>query len=107
MKQISLVEVDKIAALAKVSLTPEERSAMVAELGSILAYIGRLGEAVTTDVEPFVFDSTPLADTRSDRAQSFSAQEPLLFPERMREGLLATKKVFNERKKGNARSEHS
>ncbi len=49
MAHISLVEVQKIAQLCRIALTPMEEERMTKELGGILAYIEKLQELDTTD----------------------------------------------------------
>ena len=44
--------VERIARLARLSLTGDERTAMVSDLSNILGYIEKLDELDTRDVEP-------------------------------------------------------
>lgn len=50
--RISLEEVDHIATLARLGLTPEERERFREQMASILAYVDTLGELDTSNVPP-------------------------------------------------------
>jgi aspartyl-tRNA(Asn)/glutamyl-tRNA(Gln) amidotransferase subunit C len=50
--RIRLVEVEHVARLARLSLSPEEKERMREQLDRILGYIDKLRELDTTDVEP-------------------------------------------------------
>lgn len=50
--RISEKDVDYVANLANLELTPEERTRLVKDLDSILTYIDRLNELDTTNVPP-------------------------------------------------------
>ena len=45
-------DVDKVAKLAKLELTDEERAQFGEQLPSILAYVSKLGEVDTSQVDP-------------------------------------------------------
>ena len=62
--RISENDVDYVANLANLELTPEERARMVKDLDSILSYIDRLNELDTNNVPPMaqVFAQTKSAD---------------------------------------------
>lgn len=49
---ISLQEVDRIAKLARLSITSEEKAIFGSQLGKTLDYIKKLNELDTSDVEP-------------------------------------------------------
>ncbi len=49
---ISRAEVEKVAELARLSLSEEELDRMTGQLGEILGYIGLLSELDTENVEP-------------------------------------------------------
>jgi aspartyl-tRNA(Asn)/glutamyl-tRNA(Gln) amidotransferase subunit C len=91
-------QVEKIATLARLSLTDDERARFAVQLSSIIDYVGALGEVDTEGVEPMQH-SIPIQNV-------FGADEPApvdaatraallaLFPER--EGdLLKVKAVFS------------
>ena len=52
MSSLTKAQVEHIAKLARLSLTPAEAEKMAKELSSILQYIEMLGEVPTDDVEP-------------------------------------------------------
>lgn len=52
MAQISRADVQKIARLCRIALTPAEEERMAKELGSILGYVEKLRELDTTHVPP-------------------------------------------------------
>ena len=49
---IPAVDIDKLAALARLDLTPEESAELGPEMASILAFVRKLGELDTEGVEP-------------------------------------------------------
>jgi aspartyl-tRNA(Asn)/glutamyl-tRNA(Gln) amidotransferase subunit C len=46
------LDIDHVAKLARIALTPEEKAAFSAQLGDVLAYIALLREADVSGVEP-------------------------------------------------------
>ncbi len=62
---ISRDDVQRVAALAQLSLTPEEEARMATELGAILEYIEML-RAVPTDGVDVTTHPVPLADALDD-----------------------------------------
>ncbi len=52
MATITREEVERIAALARLALTPEEAGRMTRELAQVLDYVGQLSELDLADVEP-------------------------------------------------------
>jgi aspartyl-tRNA(Asn)/glutamyl-tRNA(Gln) amidotransferase subunit C len=76
MAGIDRAEVERIAALARLELAPDEAERMTVELAAILGYVEQLGALDTEAVEP-TSHALPLATPlREDRA------EPPLAPER-------------------------
>ena len=49
---ITSSDIDKIAKLAKLNLSDDERKKFVSQLGDIISYVEKLGELDTTAVEP-------------------------------------------------------
>ncbi len=50
--EISLAEIEKLAALARIALTDEEKKSLQQDMGSILTYVDQIKNAAgTTDVE--------------------------------------------------------
>ena len=54
MSTITEQDVDYVAGLAQLSLDDETKERLVQELGAILAYMDKLNELDTSDVEPMV-----------------------------------------------------
>jgi aspartyl-tRNA(Asn)/glutamyl-tRNA(Gln) amidotransferase subunit C len=46
------IDVQHVAALARLALTPEEQALLAAQLGQILDHAARVGEVAAADVEP-------------------------------------------------------
>jgi aspartyl-tRNA(Asn)/glutamyl-tRNA(Gln) amidotransferase subunit C len=46
-------EVQRVAMLARLRLTPEEEERLTAQLDNILHYVGKLNELDTSGIEPF------------------------------------------------------
>lgn len=63
--KITRPDVERVAALAHLELTPEELARMQQQLDSILGYIEKLNELDTTNVEPM---AQALAELRPDAA---------------------------------------
>lgn len=49
---LSAADVEKVALLARLILTPDELKSMTAELGQIVTYVDQLAEVDTNGVEP-------------------------------------------------------
>ena len=56
---ITEADVDKIAQLAHLEITPEERRALTPQMASIVAYVEQLNELDTSAVEPAIGGLTP------------------------------------------------
>ncbi|MGE5216363.1 MAG: Asp-tRNA(Asn)/Glu-tRNA(Gln) amidotransferase subunit GatC [Chloroflexota bacterium] len=71
--------VRRVALLARLELTPQEETGLIRQLDSILAYMDKLAELDTTDVEPFTHavDGTIYA-LREDRVTHHPNAEALL-----------------------------
>ena len=52
MAHLTRDDVERVAALARLSLSDEEAERMAAELDTILSYVGLLGEVDTDGIEP-------------------------------------------------------
>ena len=79
---LSLEEVSRIAALARLELTPAEAEVMRGELNAILAMVDALGQVDTAGIEPMAHpqeSAQPLRDdrvTEPDRRAEFQAVAP-------------------------------
>src|SRR5687768_11978724 len=61
-------DVEKIATLAHLEITDEERRALTPQMASIVAYVEQLNELDTSRVEPAIGGLTPEGErTRADR----------------------------------------
>lgn len=94
---ISREDVEHVAALASLALTPEEMDRLARDLGSILGYVAELQSLDTTGIAPLTHVSelfpaglgTPLADTlRADEPR------PSLPRELIMQGAPATDGTF-------------
>ena len=56
---ITEADVDKIAQLAHLEITPEERRALTPQMAAIVAYVEQLNELDTSAVEPAIGGLTP------------------------------------------------
>jgi aspartyl-tRNA(Asn)/glutamyl-tRNA(Gln) amidotransferase subunit C len=56
---ITEADVDKIAQLAHLDITPEERRALTPQMAAIVAYMEQLNELDTSAVEPAIGGLTP------------------------------------------------
>lgn len=96
--KLSLEEVERIAALARLELSAEEKVAFVRQLSSILEYVDKLGAANTTDVEPMAH-VLPIRNVfREDVAEACdpAVRDALIaaFPDKQSD-LLKVKAVFS------------
>lgn len=87
--------IDKIAHLARLELSSDEKKHLTKELESILKYIDRLSTVNTTDVPLFTNATQGLAQLRRDSVISFADPRLLLTKDRFKEDLLVTKGVFS------------
>ena len=72
---ISEKDVDKIARLAKLELSDEERERYASQLDSIVAYVEKLSEVDTTGVEPLAHVNDILNVWREDKSRSSLSEE--------------------------------
>jgi len=70
--------VEYLEKLGRISLTPEEKEKTQKELGSILAYIDKLGELDTTGVEPMSHAFGRTNVTREDVVTNDDMQDLIL-----------------------------
>ncbi|KHJ38429.1 glutamyl-tRNA(Gln) amidotransferase subunit C [Pedobacter glucosidilyticus] len=70
--------VDKIAHLARLVLTEEEKNRSIEELSEILSFMEKLGELDTTGVEPLIYMNECVNVLRPDQVvQEISREEAL------------------------------
>jgi len=58
--------VEKIAHLARLELTGEEKKAMIKDMNKILGFMDKLNEIDTTGVEPLVYMTNEVNNLRED-----------------------------------------
>lgn len=75
---IDLEQVQKVAHLARLELTPEEEEQFTTQLSGILEYVEQLNELDTTDVPPTTRAIDVENVTRPDELRPYSDQEALL-----------------------------
>lgn len=68
---LSRADVEKVALLARLRLTPAELESMTSQLGRIVEYVEQLGELNTDDVEPLAH-TLDLSNVFADDALSTS-----------------------------------
>jgi aspartyl-tRNA(Asn)/glutamyl-tRNA(Gln) amidotransferase subunit C len=64
---ITRQDIEKVAELARLDLTPEEAAAFTSQMGSILTYIEKLNELDTTGVEPVSHARSNLSEAEHTR----------------------------------------
>ena len=76
---ITETDIEKIAALAHLEITPEERRALTPQIAAIVAYVEQLNELDTSQVEPAIGGLTPEGElthsSREDAARPSLGQE--------------------------------
>jgi len=87
---LSREEVEKVALLSRLLLTPEERQSMTEELGEIVGYVEQLAEVDTSGIEPMAHAVELRNVTRQDQvAASLPRSEALVnAPKHNNEGYL-------------------
>jgi aspartyl-tRNA(Asn)/glutamyl-tRNA(Gln) amidotransferase subunit C len=77
-------DVQRVAALARLRLSPEEESSLTEQLDDILQYMEKLGELDTSDVVPFTHAVEIVNAFREDKVTNEPAVEALLANARER-----------------------
>lgn len=72
---VSEKEVEKIAQLARLSLTEAEKQAFAKQLSSVLSHFQQLGEVPTDGVEPLVTPTDMVEEWRVDQVQTWGDAE--------------------------------
>jgi aspartyl-tRNA(Asn)/glutamyl-tRNA(Gln) amidotransferase subunit C len=72
---ITKTDVEKIALLANLELTEEEKERFTQQMGAIVAYFDKLNELDTSDVEPMMHSS--LSGDHSGSQRDDAPQAPL------------------------------
>ena len=89
--------VDKIAHLARLELTEEEKERSITELSEILSFMAKLNELDTTGVEPLIYMNDAVNVLRADEViQEMTRGEALLnAPLKTAEYFKVTKVIQN------------
>ncbi|MBI4618736.1 MAG: Asp-tRNA(Asn)/Glu-tRNA(Gln) amidotransferase subunit GatC [Desulfobacterales bacterium] len=77
--KITKEEVDKVAKLARLGFTEEEKEKFASQLNSILVYFDNLGELDTIGIEPTSHASTISNVFRDDKVESSISKEESLL----------------------------
>jgi len=72
---VSEKEVEKIAQLARLSLTEAEKQAFAQQLSSVLSHFKQLAEVPTDGVEPLVTPTDMVEEWRVDQVQTWGDPE--------------------------------
>jgi aspartyl-tRNA(Asn)/glutamyl-tRNA(Gln) amidotransferase subunit C len=96
MSKIGTTQVERIARLARINLTPEEAAKMSVELGSIVEFVEQLQQIDVTGVEP-TDQVTGLVDVwREDEVKPSVGREALLKnAPQTKDGYIVVKRVLN------------
>jgi aspartyl-tRNA(Asn)/glutamyl-tRNA(Gln) amidotransferase subunit C len=76
--KLTLAEVEHIAALARLNLTPEEKKRYRQQLSAVLEHAARLQEVDTSQIAPTSSVLPPRSVLRADEASEFPAKDALL-----------------------------
>lgn len=76
---LSIDDVQKVAKLARLKLTPEEEQRFASQLGQILDYVEMLGEVDTEKVEPMAHTADVANVFRTDDVQPSIDREKTLL----------------------------
>ena len=73
-KKITLDEVEKIAGLARIEISPEEAEKFSGELSDVLGYVDQLSEVDTENVEPISQITGSVNVVREDVSEDFDEE---------------------------------
>ena len=76
--KIDITTVDKLAKLARLEITPEQKESVIKDLSKILSFMEKLNELDTTNVEPLVYMSPGVNITRNDVVKEVISHEEAL-----------------------------
>ncbi len=96
-KEITLKEVERMAELAKLEFTPEEKEAMRNDLSRIVAFVEKLNEIDTNGIEPLIYLVDEPANLRTDEVhQPITQQEALLNAPKKDSDFIKVPRVVNK-----------
>lgn len=75
---LTLEDIQKLARLSQLSLTPDQAEALLPELQSILTWVGSLSDAPTEGIEPMSHPHDPALRLREDLAQGLQDRAVLM-----------------------------
>ena len=86
--------IDRVAHLARIALTPEEKAAFASQLGDVLAYMAQLKEVDVSGVEPTAH-AYPIANVWSEDVPQpgLSVEDALRNAPAQRDHMFAVPKV--------------
>lgn len=84
--KISAEEVERVALLARLRLTAEEKSQLILQLDAILEYMGKLNQLDTAEVDPFTHATETTSALREDAVTNQPNPEALLANAPARDG---------------------
>lgn len=88
------IDIDKVAELARIALTAEEKAKFSTQLESILGYIDKLDELDTSNVEPTAHPHSVENVWRDDKAESeLPTSEALKNAPKQRNNMFVVPKV--------------
>jgi len=97
-KKLNKEEVEKIAELARLSLTDKEVKEAEAYMSDILGYVSLLDSVKTDSVESYAPAGAHIEDLREDTAETFADREGLLPKDKFnKDDLLKTQGVFGKK----------
>lgn len=76
--KIDIQTVEKIAHLARLSLSEQEKESMVSDLSKILDFMDKLNEVDTEKVEPLIYLNEEAHKPRADEVIKISTKEEIL-----------------------------
>ncbi|MBS1525407.1 MAG: Asp-tRNA(Asn)/Glu-tRNA(Gln) amidotransferase subunit GatC [Bacteroidetes bacterium] len=89
--------VDKIAHLARLELSEEEKEKLMGDMGKILDFMAKLNEVDTTGVEPLVYMTDEINVLREDEVkQEITHEEALLNAPKHDENYFLVAKVIGK-----------
>ena len=95
--KVGEIDIDYVARLANLPLTPKERSTFSKQLQNILGYISKLKEVDTKNIEPIGYITGLTNITREDQtAPSITQKEALVNAPKTYNGLFEVEAIFEE-----------
>ena len=85
--KLSRTDVQRVAVLARLHLSEEQESQLTAQLDAILAYMDKLNEIDTSDVEPFSHATDETNAFREDQVTNRPDTDALLANAPERDGM--------------------